>query len=151
MGRWMCERTGGQYCGDGVYIGLEQDGKLIAVCGFDNYNGRSLHMHIAAEGKRWMTKEYLWYCFHYPFVEVGVDKIIGIVEEGNKKAIRFDNRLGFVHEATIEDAHPNGAILILTMTKQQCRFLRNSEGDPSSTTHTGVDDGKQEFSAATAA
>lgn len=34
LGQWLCERTGGAYIdGEGTYIGLETDGKIVAVAG----------------------------------------------------------------------------------------------------------------------
>ncbi len=109
-------------------IGLERDGKLIAGVKFDNWNRRSICMHVAASGSGWMTREYLWYCFHYPFVEVGAHKILGLVAESNERARRFDEHLGFKLEYSIADAHPDGALLVYSMTKAQCRFLELKHG-----------------------
>lgn len=123
LGHWLCSRTGGEYTGGGSYVGLEKDGSIVAVVGYEDYNGASVRMHVAGEGRRWMTREYLWYCFYYPFEQIKVKKILGLVHSANVDAIRLDKHLGFVHEATITDAVPNGDLLILTMTKEQCRFL----------------------------
>jgi RimJ/RimL family protein N-acetyltransferase len=122
---WVAPRTGGQYYkGSGSGIGLEKDGELIAGVLFDNYTGRSVQMHVAAiPGRRWMTKEYLRVCFDYPFRQLGVCKIIGIVDSTNEDALRFDRHLGFVEEAIIKDAGKHGDLHILSMTRQQCRFI----------------------------
>ena len=106
-----------------VGIGLEKDGELIAGVKFDNWNGASICMHVAAIGKHWMTREYLRYCFQYPFAEVKASKILGLVAESNMDARRFDEHLGFVLEYSIPKAHPDGALLIYSMTPDQCRFL----------------------------
>lgn len=120
----MCSRQGAHFgLNSGYYIGNEKNGKIVAVTGFDNYNGASISMHIAGDGKRWMTKEYLWFCFYYPFEQLKVKKIVGLVSSANQDAMRFDLHLGFVHEATIKDAHPDGDLNVLTMTKDQCKFL----------------------------
>lgn len=124
LGHWLCSRTGGEYTGGGSYVGLEKDGSLVAVVGYEDYNGASVRMHVAGEGRRWMTRDYLWFCFYYPFEQMKVRKILGLVHSANADAIRLDKHLGFVHEATIADAVPDGDLLILTMTKEQCRFLR---------------------------
>lgn len=123
VGHWVCERTEGEYAG-GVGIGLEENGELIAGVLFDNYNGRSISMHVAATGKRWMNKAYLFACFHYPFVHLKVKKIIGLVDSMNTDARRFDEHLGFVKEATICDAGKMNDLIIYSMTPEQCRFLR---------------------------
>lgn len=111
-----------------VGIGLEKDGELIAGVKFDNWNRASICMHVAAIGKQWMTRDYLWYCFHYPFVELKATKILGLVAESNRDARRFDEHLGFRLEYSIPDAHPDGALLIYSMTPDQCRFLEMKHG-----------------------
>jgi RimJ/RimL family protein N-acetyltransferase len=129
VGNWVCERTGGSYSPvDSVAIGLEEDGKLIAGVLFDHYNKASIAMHVAAEGKRWMTREYLHLCFWYPFDQLKVKKIIGLVDESNLQARKFDEHLGFTLEATIKDACIGGDLLIYTLTKEKCRFLGESYG-----------------------
>lgn len=119
---------GGSHDANARGIGLERDGRLVAGVKFDDWNQRSICMHVAAEGSSWMNREYLWYCFHYPFVELGVSKILGLVAESNVRARRFDEHLGFRLEYSIADAHPDGALLIYSMTKEQCRFLELKRG-----------------------
>lgn len=123
--RWTAEMTGGTYyAGSGQGIGLEKDGVLIAGVLFDNCNGRSVQMHVASDGtRRWMTREYLAVCFDYPFNQLKVKKIVGLVDSANTDAQRFDMALGFRHEATLKDAGRQGDLLLLTMTREQCRFL----------------------------
>lgn len=127
VGPWVSAMTGGAYS-EGTTIGLVEHGQLIAGVLYDGYNGASIQMHVGAIGKRWMTKEYLWMCFHYPFEQLKVKKIIGLVGSGNEKAIAFDEHLGFQLEHSIEDAHRDGALLVYTMTREQCRFLRIKNG-----------------------
>lgn len=134
VGPWTCERTGGTFESDSTAIGLEEDGELVAGVVFDNYNSRSICMHIAAiPGARWMTREYLWVCFAYPFNQLKVNKILGLVDSTNHAARKFDEHLGFMLECNIKDAGRDGDLLIYSMTRQQCRFL-------------GVKNGRQEFS-----
>lgn len=123
LGKWLCARTGGTYTGEGQYIGLVEGGKILAVVGFEDYNYASIRMHVAAEGKRWMTREYLRFCFWYPFKQLKVKKIIGLVSSNNHQALKFDRHLGFVDEAVIKEAAPDGDLVILTMSEKQCRFI----------------------------
>lgn len=124
MGQWLCERTGGSYVpGAGTYIGLERNGELCAVVAYEDFNGASIRMHVAAEGKRWMVREYLWFCFYYPFEQLGVKQIIGLVNSNNAQALAFDEHLGFKRAAVIPEACPGGDLVILTMGRSECRFL----------------------------
>lgn len=131
VGPWVANRTGAVWTrGRGTAIGLFSDEGWIAGVIYDSWNGRSLCMHVAAvPGARWMTKDYLQVCFAYPFLQLGCSKLIGLVGEGNMQARKFDEHLGFVLEATLEDAHPDGKLLVYTMTKEQCRWI-NAERRP---------------------
>ena len=122
LGQWLCSRTGGTYVPDSErYIGLETDGKIVAVAGYADYNGASIRVHLAIEGK--LTPEFVKFGFEYPFKQLGVKKLIGLVASTNKKALKLDKHFGYVEEAVIKDAVPDGDLHILTMTKDQCRFL----------------------------
>lgn len=122
LGKWLCNKTGASFIsGNGTYIGFVKNGNILAVAGYDSFNGASVHVHIAIEGK--INREFLWYIFHYPFVELKAKKLIGVVKSSNQKALKFDKHLGFIEEATIKDAAPCGDLVILTMTKKQCKFL----------------------------
>lgn len=123
IGRWVSHRTGGELDRLGTAIGIEEDGELIAGVLYESYNGRSICAHVAGEGKNWMTREFLRQIFHYPFVQLKVCKIIGIVDSTNLAARHFDEALGFVLEHTVRYAGPKGDMLIYSMTPAQCRFL----------------------------
>lgn len=105
-------------------IGLEENGKLIAAVVFDNYNKISIHMHVAAvAGARWLTREYLRYCFQYPFIELNVKRITGMVCSSNVRARRFCEHLGFFLEATLKHASPTGDLCVYRMLKQDAPYL----------------------------
>lgn len=139
FGPWLMKRLagGGWFPGRGSTIGLWQDGLgPIACCLFEASNGASIMLHIAAEGKRWMNRDYLWFVFHYPFEQLKVKKILAPVEEDNQVCRSFVEHVGFRLEATLKDAAPKGDLLIYSMTKDQCRFLslRNDRGKTKRTT-----------------
>ena len=124
VARWVAERTGGQYFdGSGQGIGWVSDGELAAGVLFDNFTGRSVQMHVAAARKNWLSREFLRFCFWYPFEQLKVNKVVGLVDSSNGAALRFDLHLGFQQEAVIKDAGRTGDIIVLTMTRDQCRFI----------------------------
>lgn len=106
-------------------IGLERDGKLIAGVVYEGYNPHNIWMHVAAEpGGRWLTRQYLYACFAYPFVQLKVDKVRGYVNASNTDARRFDEHLGFRPEAVLSGAAPDGGDVILyVMEKKDCRYV----------------------------
>lgn len=126
VGPWVTSKAGGTWVpGRGSTIGLASlERGLLAGVLFEDWNGANIVMHVAAVPDRhWLCREFLWYCFHYPFVELGVKRVTGIVPSSNLKARRFDEHLGFTLEATLKDAHPEGDLLIYAMRKEDCRWL----------------------------
>jgi RimJ/RimL family protein N-acetyltransferase len=108
-------------------LGLERDGELVAGVLFEGYTGPNIWMHVAAvPGRKWLNREYLRYCFHYPFNEIGCNRVSGWVEASNADARRFDEHLGFVEEARLKGAATDGGDVILyVMWRDACRFLKD--------------------------
>lgn len=106
-------------------LGLEEDGELIAGVLYEGYNRHNVWAHVAAEpGKSWLNRDYLRYCFYYPFEELGCTRISGYVEASNAQARRFDEHLGFRQEAVLEGAASDGGDVILyVMRREDCRYL----------------------------
>lgn len=124
IGSWVCEHTGGTFDKDcSSAIGwIQPDGTIDAGVLYDQYNGRSICMHVAIEKP--VTRSYTRACFEYPFNQLKVEKVLGLVDSTNEKALRFDKHLGFVEEARIAGAGKTGDLVILTMTKAQCRWIK---------------------------
>lgn len=124
-GQWIAEKQGKKYCKDesAVYTALEHNGKINVVIMYNNLieNG-SIHLHIAIEGQA--NKHIRWYAFHYPFIELNVKKIIAPIQSNNLKCIKFALNAGFICEHIIKNAGSNSDLWLLTMTKEQCRFLK---------------------------
>ena len=104
-------------------IGLVDGNDLIAGVAFTDYNGRSIGMHVAAGKKNWLSKDFLWAAFFYPFIQVGVKKILFQMDSLNSDALAFNARLGGVVEHIIKDAGTKGDMVISSMTKEQCKWL----------------------------
>ena len=124
VGTWVCERLNCVFdAGVSTAIGMESNGELIGGVVFDNFRHGSIAMHVASNGGNGLTREFLRAVFGYCFIQMGVNKVIGLVDSTNLHARKFDENLGFVLEAVIKDAAKDGDILIYTMTRTQCRFL----------------------------
>lgn len=124
VGRWVCERTGGLWSPvDSSALGLEHAGELVAGAIYDSFNGASIRVHLAGDGGSWLNREFLRAGFRYPFLQLRVRKLIGLVDSSNTRAIRFDEHIGFRLEAVVKDAAPHGDLLIYTMRREECRHL----------------------------
>lgn len=125
----VCEWVAGKNEGiwnrsDASAIGLEKDGQLVAGTIYCDFLGQSVCMHTAIEH---MNRDFLGYCFYYPFEELQVKKVLGLVDSFNSRAIQLDLHLGFVLESTIKDASTDGDLLIFSMTRDQCRWLTTAK------------------------
>jgi RimJ/RimL family protein N-acetyltransferase len=124
--KWVGERIGElEFSPGAIGIGLEEDGELIAGVVFSMYTKASICMHVAAiPGKRWMTKEYLWRVFAYPFIQLNCNRVTGFVREDNLVAQKFDEHIGFKREGLIRKGAVDGTNFILYgMLKEECRWL----------------------------
>ena len=123
VGGFVARMNGGEWTPmRGRAIGLAENGNLIAGVIYENFNHRSVVTHIAAiQDRRWMTREFLWAIFAYPFNQLGVQKLIAPVGPANVRSRRFISNLGFVLETALKDAHPDGDLLFYTMSRDSDR------------------------------
>ena len=126
VAQWVCSQTENEYF-PGAFqgIGILKDNEIVCGSAFDGYNGSSVQIHVALKPGARMTLEWIRAVFDYCFNKLKVKKIIGIVDSGNPQALRFDKHIGFVEEAVIKDAAKYGDIHLLSMTRDQCKYLKD--------------------------
>lgn len=95
---------------------------------------QSCCMHVAARpGARWATREFLHHAFYYPFVQLGCERVTGLVDRKNKKARKFDEHLGFEYEAMLKRNTEKGDTVVYRMFAEKCRWINmkpKNELDP---------------------
>lgn len=121
---WAQERIGATFRSDAYTIGLERDGQIVAVVVYDTFSEADCYMHIASDGTRaWMNKALLLAAFAYPFVQLRLRRVTGVVAAKNHEALAFDEHLGFRREGF----HPHGLkdddLITLGMLRKDCRFI----------------------------
>lgn len=106
-------------------IVLKVDGEITAALLYVEYNGTNAFVHLAGKpGRRWLTRDFLFWAFHYPFVQLGCTRITGWVEEDNFDSRRFLKNIGFEDEARLEGAGIHGQdVILMRMFRKDCRFL----------------------------
>lgn len=112
---------GGDYTEHTQSLGCVINGELVAATTYDHFNGVSMQFGIWAGSRP--SPEWSQAIFAYPFDQLGVQKLIGIIFSSNAKSIKLAEHSGFELEAVVKDAHPDGDMLIYTMTRDQCRVL----------------------------
>jgi len=123
MRAWLGNKLGEKLPENTTCIGQEKDGNLVAVVGYCGFHSKSCVCHIASVGKNWMSKDFLWAIFDYPFNKLGVSVILATVSSNNEDSLKLSRHLGFVDKAYIEDAHQDGDLVILAMRRENCRWL----------------------------
>ena len=91
---------------------------------FTGYTGASIWIHVAGRDEKWITRDMLAVTFHYPFRQLGVGRLFGIVEATNQPALDFDLKLGFQIAAVLPGMFASGAGLVVMMERSECRWLR---------------------------
>jgi RimJ/RimL family protein N-acetyltransferase len=126
-GEWVMSRVGGVFNErtDHV-ISLRRDGRVVGGVVFTGYLGASIMLHMAGSETNWATRDFLWMVFDYGFVQLGCSKLIGLVPSFNTRAISVDMRLGFRLEGRLTGmlTDPDEDLLLLTMTKAECKWLK---------------------------
>ena len=105
-------------------IGLAKDGVIVAGVVYENWNRRNVFVHQAIEGR--LTRQYLWTISDYPFNQLGVERVTGLIPQGNTKAARAAEKIGFELETALKDAHPSGDLLVYVIRRENCRWLNEA-------------------------
>lgn len=121
---WLCERVQCNPTPDMACIGsVTADGtRLRGVVAFDQFNGASCFMHMAGE-PGWIDKTMLHAAFDYPFNHLVCTQVLAFVDASNKTSLRICKRLGFVVMAELPEAAEDGAVFLLRLWRDNCKWL----------------------------
>jgi len=121
---WLGDRTGAIGYDMAQAIGLERDGELVAVTGYNQFTDKACHVHFCMETGVVVPKRYLWFVHYYPFIQAGIDVLIAIMPAINEKIIKLAQHLGYSMRTYLDDAE----LLVYTMNKNDCKFLGIKHG-----------------------
>jgi hypothetical protein len=108
---------------DAVISHVDKTGELLGGVIYDGFTGNCVFMHQAGFSKLWLSRAMLWAVFDFPFNVMGVAKVAGTIPSSNETLLEFNKKLGFKEEARIKDAYKNGDMIVLTMSREECRWL----------------------------
>lgn len=106
-----------------IVISRVKNNELQGGCVYQNYTGRSIGIHVTGLKPNWISRDLLWVCFHYPFVQLGCEYIFGQAPTFNLKALAFNRKMGFKEITRIENVFPEGDLVVFRMHKDECRYL----------------------------
>lgn len=109
---------------DVVISKVTPQGNVMGGVIYDGYTGGCIFMHQASFDAMWLVGNMMWIVFDYPFNQLKVNKVAGTINSKNKELLDFNRRLGFKEEARIKNAYEDGDMLVLTMERAECRWLK---------------------------
>jgi hypothetical protein len=128
-GQWVADRVPGMVLQDDNYEAhgvIDSEGNQVAGVVFNHFSGHDIAMHVAAErGKVWATPKVLSFLFGYPFNQLRCRRVTGYVSQANASTLAFDLKLGFRIEGLLRDATPEGDMIVIGMTRNECRWVTN--------------------------
>ena len=128
---WAQKIIGCKFRADATAIGRASDGEILAVAVFDGFSECDCNIHIASDGSgHALSRGFLTAAFAYPFIQLNMRRVTGLVPASNTKALKFDYHLGFVFEGRCRNALPNDDIIILGMLREECPFLPEKYRSP---------------------
>ena len=125
-GDWIMLRVGGVFNEKTDHsVAVHKDGRVQGGVVYTGYLGASIMVHMAGSETNWACRDFLWLVYDYAFNQLGVRKLVGLVPADNLRALSVDLRMGFRIEAKLAEMMPGGEdLLIVTMTKAECKWLR---------------------------
>jgi RimJ/RimL family protein N-acetyltransferase len=100
------------------------DGELMGGFIYTDYTGPSITIHMHGITPGWMNRAIMWVLFDYPFMQLGVKKILAPISSGNEVTLGIASRLGFQEVARVPDVYKDGDLILMATTPDQCRWLR---------------------------
>ena len=100
--------------------------KVIEWCiGFTAFIGKTCQIHVVNFNKKYTPRKLLWATFDYPFRQLGLESLIGIVNSNNEQAMKYDQNLGFKEVHRFVGLHDDGGdIVVFELKKDECRFIK---------------------------
>ncbi len=128
LSRWAAQRMpnfdGSIPWGPCYPIGFVKDGRLLAVAVYHDYRGHTIMLSGAAESRLWATKPAIRMLFWYPFMDRGVRRVTTITARKNKRARRFNEKVGFTLEGVSPKEYDGkDDACIYGMLRERCRWL----------------------------
>lgn len=84
-------------------IGVSIDGKPVAGVVYSDYVEEfgTMQLSMAADTPRWAGKGVIRALLHYPFEQVGINKLWTSTLATNERALKFNKGVGFTREAIL--------------------------------------------------
>ena len=114
----------GEIPADTVAIGLEIGGELVGVVYYNDFTTANCNMHVVSSRRgKWLTRGFLAAAFAYPFVQLKLRRVTGLVKSRNFEAMTMNLRLGFQVEGRMIEAAEDDDVVVLGMLRRNCFWI----------------------------
>jgi RimJ/RimL family protein N-acetyltransferase len=126
IGAWVAEQVEQTADWGSFYaMGAEQDGEIVAGIVFNNFNGHNATCHIAVLRTGKHLVELMKHGAHYAFNHCKLDRLTGMVDASNPKALKLDRHIGFQDEFVMPKAAADGGDLhVLVLWPENFRYWK---------------------------
>lgn len=120
------KEIGVEPCGDmQALFWVDQDNKIEWVIGYTAFIGKTCQMHMVNLKGGYTPKGLLFSAFDFAFNHCGLEKVFGIVNSKNTRAMEYDQKLGFKEALRFAGMHDNdGDLVVFHMDKADCRWIK---------------------------
>lgn len=124
VSEWVRQKIGEQGFGPCHAIGIVDGQELIAGVVYSHFSGNDMVMSIAATSPKWARRGVIRALFHYPFVQIGCDRVTSLIDESNERSIKLCAGLGFMPEGRLRKRYAPRDGIIYGLLKEDCRWLK---------------------------
>ena len=107
-------------------IGVLRDGKIVGGVAYSHFHkhpdGSDIAVNIALLPEARITKSMWRWLFSFPFQQLQCSRITSFVIRSNKRARKFNERLGFKLEGIKRRGHGRDDVFMFGMLASECRF-----------------------------
>jgi len=106
-------------------IEMKRDMEDVAgAVGYDHFVGNTCVMHIIVQDPKCITRHKVRKAFEFPFKTRDLEYVLAFVDSKNERALDFDRQLGFKDIITLPNGGHAGDLVILSMSRSECRWIR---------------------------
>ena len=122
----LLKEVGVQPCADlQALFWVGEENKIEWVIGYTAFIGKTCQMHVVNLTNSYTPKGLLFGAFDYPFNHCGLEKVFGIVNSKNERAMQYDQKLGFTEATRFTGMHDDeGDLVVFEMNKADCRWIK---------------------------
>ena len=123
----LLREVGVQPCGDlQALFWVDKENKIEWIVGYTAFIGKTCQMHVVnLSDTAYLPKKLVRGAFDYPFNYCGLEKVFGLVDSNNVRAMEYDQKLGFKEAIRFAEMHDSGGdLVVFEMNKADCRWIK---------------------------